>query len=72
MVEHTKAIQDKFAEIAAKLGDLDSFFDDIPGARVGAGPPGIHLLFYIYYTAKGIILYAWMHHSNNSRKKYIV
>lgn len=35
MVEHTKAIQDKFAEIAAKLSNLDSFFDDIPGARIG-------------------------------------
>ena len=37
MVEHTKAIQDKFAEIAAKLSNLDSFFDDIPGARIGGG-----------------------------------
>lgn len=55
MVEHTKAIQDKFAEIAAKLGDLDSFFDDIPGARVGAGPPGIHLLFFIYIIRKRYI-----------------
>jgi hypothetical protein len=37
MVEHTKAIQDKFAEIAAKLSNLDSFFDDIPGAKIGGG-----------------------------------
>lgn len=33
MTANTKQIQDKFAEIEAMLSNVDSFFDEIPGAR---------------------------------------